>query len=156
MLPGHCMECPAAACASAAPLPCTHLSPGSPPLPIFSMILIEIQDTLHPGMPRNKYSMAALEGLDEQQAEELKAKARAAAAQEAEEGEGGEAALVLDDRDRFEIVMMRRAVTSERGVECVEGHAAPLRASCPLPPGSALICLLPRLPPLLLPLLLPL
>lgn len=77
----------------------------------FSMILIEIQDTLHPGMPRNKYSMAALEGLDEQQAEELKAKARAAAAQEAEEGEGGEAALVLDDRDRFEIVMMRRAVT---------------------------------------------
>jgi proton-coupled amino acid transporter len=78
----------------------------------FSMILIEIQDTLHPGMPRNKYSMAKLEGLDEQQKAAVIAKAREAAADETESGDGGEAHVVLDDRDRFEVVQMRKAVTA--------------------------------------------
>ncbi|KAI7844982.1 hypothetical protein COHA_001348 [Chlorella ohadii] len=78
----------------------------------FSMILIEIQDTLHPGMPRNKYSMAKLEGLDAAQQASVLAKARASATEEAEEGEGGETAVVLDDRDRFEVVQMRKAVTA--------------------------------------------
>jgi uncharacterized membrane protein YcjF (UPF0283 family) len=76
------------------------------------MILIEIQDTLHPGMPRNKYSMAKLEGLDEQQKAAVIAKAREAAADETESGDGGEAHVVLDDRDRFEVVQMRKAVTA--------------------------------------------
>lgn len=66
-------------------------------------------------MPRNKYSMAKLEGLDAAQQASVLAKARAAATEETEEGEGGEAAVVLDDRDRFEVVQMRKAVTGELG-----------------------------------------
>lgn len=107
------------------------------------MILIEIQDTLHPGMPRNKYSMAKLEGLDEQQKAAVIAKARAAAAEETESGAGGEDAVVLDDRDRFEVVQMRKAVTGEQsgarhagwcwlrqaGVGCVAACAGP-RQEC--------------------------
>ena len=72
-----------------------------------------LQDTLHGGKPSRKYTSRGLSTLNAANAAIVAAdndKSKDGSGAIADEAEGGE---LLDDRDRYEIVAMRKAVTGE-------------------------------------------